>query len=360
MHIKELESLRSDPMIRFKEEVLDGQSLTIVHYMVSNSELWDNPAALEARGNVYNESGECICACFKKFFNLNERPETRLEGIKDRIVQIQEKRDGSLLAPVLSSLGRVIFKTKKSFSSDVALLANQCVTKEVLELSRIFLERGYTPLFEFTHPDSKIVLDYGPTPKFTLLAVRSCSTGNEMPYSEMVEMAKEFVSPSLGIIPVMPYTWTEVKVLLETAKGIEGFVLILGDGSRVKVKTEEYLRLHRIHTEIRERDIAEAVVDETLDDIIGVITQSNLDKSLVDQIETTVISELTLIQTEVQSLVSSVSGLSFKEIALSVKDSSYFPLVMAKVRGKEPNVIEFWKKNYLKNYSLRCVFNPSF
>jgi len=347
-------------MIRFKEEVLDGQSLTIVHYMISNSELWDNPAALEARGNVYDETGECVCACFRKFFNLNERPETRLESIKDRIVQIQEKRDGSLLAPVLSSLGRVVFKTKKSFSSDVALLANQCVTKEVLELSRIFLEMGYTPLFEFTHPDSKVVLDYGPIPQFTLLSARSFSSGEEMTYSELSGIAEQFLSPSLTVIPVVPYSWVEVKSLLETAKGIEGFVLILDDGTKVKVKTEEYLRLHRIHTEIRERDIAEAVVDETLDDIIGVITQSNLDRSLVDKIEANVIDELSTIQGEVETLVSSVSGLSFKEIALSVKDSSYFPLVMAKVRGKEPNVIEFWKKNYLKNYSLRCVFNPSF
>lgn len=359
MLISALDSLRSDPMIRFKEEELDTQTLTIVHYMISNSELWNNPAAYEARGNVYNEKGECICACFKKFFNVNERPETRVELIKNRIIAVQEKKDGSLVAPVISKMGRLVFKTKKSFTSDVALLANACVPANIREASRQFILRGHTPLFEFTHPDAKIVLDYGTKPTFTLLAVRSFLTGDELTYSDIQDYLAEF-NLAVPLIPSYSYSWTEVKDRIENEKGIEGFVLILDDGSRVKIKTEEYLRLHRIHTEIRERDIAEAVIDETLDDILGVVVQSNLDRSKVDDIEAKVVGELTQIQREVDAIIAGVDGLSIKEIALGLQKNPLFSLIMTKIRGKEPNYIEFWKKNYLKNYSLRCVYNQSF
>ena len=269
MHISELDSLRNNPMIRFKNEEVDGEQYTIVHYMIANSELWTNPVALEARGNVYNSNGDCVCACFPKFFNLNERPENQENLIKDNIVLFEEKKDGSLVTPILTPKGNIVFKTKKSFYSDVALLANQCVTEDILKLSRIYLEELLTPLFEFTHPETQIVINYGPKPQFTLLAVRDMINGQEIPY----EYLKEDLAQLNSSIPLINtysfYTWDQFRNTLETTKGIEGFVLILDDGRRVKVKTEEYLRLHRVYTELRQRDVAEACVDETLDDILG-------------------------------------------------------------------------------------------
>lgn len=97
MHIQDLDHLRSNSMIRFKIEEVNGTPVEIVSYMIGDKTLWEDPAALETRGNTYStKTGECICACFPKFFNLGERADTQPDIVKDQFVEVFEKRDGCL------------------------------------------------------------------------------------------------------------------------------------------------------------------------------------------------------------------------------------------------------------------------
>lgn len=356
MHISAIEHLREDPRVKFKDEIVDGHSYTIVAYMIGDKDFWDDPAALETRGNAYDtETGECVCATFPKFFNVNERQDTQEHLIKDRFIECFEKRDGSMVTPILTKSGSVVFKTKKSFYSDVAKLANQVAPKEVIDVSRELLESGITPIWEFTHPDCRIVIDYDPRENFTLLAARDLKTGRFVRHPELI-----LNFPEVKIIKRHSMTWGVIDQSIKNDVGIEGYVLLLDDGRRVKYKTHWYIALHHTMTELRVRDIAEAVVSETLDDIKSLVASQGKDIAPLEAIEDSVSQELQHLRNEVTVAAQPFIGSSFKDAAMALKGTPLFSLIMSQLRGKEPDYIDYWKRNFLKKYSLRCVFNANF
>jgi RNA ligase len=59
--------------------------------------------------------------------------------------------------------------------------------------------------------------------------------------------------------------------------GVEGFVGAFANGHRFKVKAELYVAMHQIKDDIRtERNIAKAIVEETLDDSIPLLDDADL------------------------------------------------------------------------------------
>jgi len=113
-------------------------------------------------------------------------------------------------------------------------------------------------------------------------------------------------------------------------------------------------------TELRARDVAEAVVNETVDDLKSLVASQGKDIIPIEAIEDQVAHELQWLRSEVNTVAQSFIGETFKDAAIALKGTQLFSLVMSELRGKEPNYIDFWKKNFLKRYSLRVVYNPSF
>lgn len=359
MILSDLDPFRNDPMIRFKEETVEGKSYTIVAYMIGNKELWDTHLADETRGITFEtDTGKCVSRPFRKFFNVGERADTDPASVARDFVECYEKRDGSMLTPVLTDNGNIIFKTKKSFYSDVANTANSHIPPGVFALSRVCqVVHNATPIFEFTHPNHKIVIEYPPNVRWTLLAVRDNKTGEYWDYDILESLAKEFL---VNLISRHQMTWDEIQHSIENDKGIEGYVLLLKDGRRVKYKTAWYLQMHRTMTELRERDVAEAVVNETIDDLKSLVASQGKDITALEAIEDKVAHELQWLRSEVNTVAQAFIGETFKDAAIALKGTALFTLVMSELRGKEPPYIDFWKKNYLKTYSLRVVYNPSF
>lgn len=357
MNINQFEEIIKHPMVRMKEEVVGCHSFTIISYMIADSDFWKLPMAKECRGITFNKFGECECAPFEKFFNVGERPETMSSLVEEQFLECYEKRDGSMITPILLENEKIVFKTKKSFYSDVANLVNSMIPEEVRAFCVYCAHYNITPIFEFTHPDTRIVLDYPENDNFTLLAIRCNKTGIYESFESMLSLVQFF--PKISIIKRLNLTWNQIQESVKNDTGIEGYVLLLKDGTRVKYKTQWYLRMHRIMTEIRERDIAQAVIEETIDDMKSLLTSEGKDLNPVLDIEDNVIHELENIQ-YMTELMSSNKTWTIKDFALAYKNHEYFSLIMAKVRGKEPNYKDFWIRNYLPNYSLRCVYNQGF
>ena len=354
MHLSDFDHFRNTPAIKFKEEEVEGRRFVTIAYMIGNKDLWEGPMALETRGSVFDAvTGECVCRPFEKFFNLGERADTSPDIVARDFVECYEKRDGSMVTPVLLKDGQVRFKTKKSFFSDVAILANELASKEVLDVSRNLLSCGFTPIWEFTHPDARIVIDYDPEDNFTLIAARDIETGEYLPYgsfsNEMIKRVRRY-----------DMTWDQIRQSVENDSGIEGYVLLLKDGRRVKYKTAWYLSMHRTMTELRARDVAEAVIEENVDDLKSLVASQGKSIKPIEDIETRVTEELWRIRSEVNAVVQGWIGETFKDAAQALKGSTMFSLIMAELRGKEPDYIGYWKKYFLKNYSLRVIYNPSF
>lgn len=102
-------------------------------------------------------------------------------------------------------------------------------------------------MFELIHPENRIVLDYGKTRELYLLAVINTDGGQEYDiYSNRFEV------------------FSKVKRIDNRDEHMTGMVegVVVKTGShRFKVKTGEYLRLHRIATEFTPKRVWEALKD---------------------------------------------------------------------------------------------------
>lgn len=331
MILSDFDHLRSHPMVRFKVEEVNGIPVEIISYMIADKEFWENDMALETRGVAFNViTGECLCCPLNKFFNVGERPDTQPDIVKDSFIEVYEKRDGSMVTPVLID-GSIHWKTKKSFYSDVAKLSQSLVPRNVADFVTHCLFQGYTPIFEFTHPDTRIVLDYGKQPHFTLLAIRNNETGEFLSWVYLEALVAPFEIPT---VKKYDMSWEELMHDVEHAVGIEGYVLVLEDGRRVKLKTAWYLAMHHTMTELRERDVVEAVLNETVDDMKSLLTSQGKDLAPVEEIEKQVAEEIMVIREEVKKIVCARKFKSIRDVAIEMKGHPMFSLIMSEIRSK--------------------------
>ena len=356
-----LEHLRDNPMIRFVEKEIDGVKVVMPLHMIGDKELWDDPWARETRGSVFDpETGECISAAFPKFFNVGEREETQPHLIKDRVLYVLDKVDGSIITPVVIN-GKVYLKSKKSFDSEVAQMANAAMTPDLEKFCKDMIELGKaTPIFEFTCPDNQVVIDYGPEAKFTLLAIRGNYTGAYVDWNALLEIASVF---DFDVPKRFFYGWDELVDHIENDKGNEGFVLWLADGTMVKYKTKWYLSLHGTVTNLTEKDVVEAVLNETVDDLKSQLsTLEDCDISVIEEIETRVVEEMNEIRRQVDHIVAieKLADKEVKDVAIQYKGHPLFGCIMSAFRGREPDVRRVWKSNNLASVPNTSVYRPTF
>lgn len=353
INLKDLEHFRNNPMVQFKEETVGGVEVVIPHYMIANDELWKQPLATELRGHVFRkDTGECISMAFHKFWNINERQETLVENIDwTKPLTVYEKCDGSMVSAVLIE-DEVYFKTKKTFYSDVAKLANEYANNEVKYLTRYLLSNGLSPIYEFTHPDWKIVVDYGKEPTWTLLAIRVIETGEYIPLSApesmIIRIPKSFDLKS----------YDEIKNSIDTLEGMEGYVIEFEDGSRYKTKCNWYLLRHRINTDLRERDVIRMIHDETIDDVKSVIVEAGHDLDKVLELEERYMNEYNTIVHHVTGLCSQLQNEPDKKsMAQKYGRNKYFGLAVKLFEGRNVDYKYAWEKEYLKEYSLKTLYS---
>lgn len=356
--LSDFDHLRNNSNVKFKKELVDGVSYTIISYMVSDNDFWNEHLSFETRGITFEtDSGKCVCRPFCKFFNINEREDTRLEIVRDNIVDIFDKRDGSLVTPVLVN-GFIRWKSKKSFKSSAAKLADICSTEQIKDMCELCLNFNYTPIFELTHPEAQIVLNYGEEPNLTLLAIRDIDSGDYVLWDQVVLLAEMFNVPIIKKYQQM--SWDRLFESCHYDRGIEGYVLVLSDGRRVKLKTEWYVQCHGLSTEIRERDVAEFVVNEKIDDLKSTLVSHGYNLEHIEIIEKRVVEEISSLYYQVKDVVDKMANKSIKDVAIELKNHHLFKLIMSEIRGKETDYNKYWKDNYLKNYSLRSVYNINF
>jgi hypothetical protein len=220
--------------------------LTIWNYSpkVQYERLWDD-ITIQCRGLVTNSKGEIVARPFKKFFNYEEHT---FEEIPNESFDVFEKMDGSL-GILFNYDDEWIFATRGSFTSPQSIKGKQILDANY-NVGELF--KNHTYLFEIIYPENRIVVDYGDEEKLVLLGAFDTKSGVEICGTELKELE--------GFELVMTYkTWGETYDLLkeEISKNREGYVIRFKNGFRMKIKGDEYVRLHRILTNISNRDIWE-------------------------------------------------------------------------------------------------------
>lgn len=207
---------------------------------VQYGNLWDD-VTINFRGTILDEDGNLVAKSFPKFKNFEEHS---MDEIPNEDFNIYEKMDGSL-GIVYFYDNKWNMATRGSFNSDQAIKGLEILNRYDLSL----LDVNYTYLFEIIYPENVIVVRYNEE-KLVLLAKYNVITGEEG------DVQTEYYKANFDVVNCynnLPNNFIDLKKDIEDNK--EGYVLRFKNGMRVKIKGEQYVRLHKILTNISNMDI---------------------------------------------------------------------------------------------------------
>lgn len=195
------------------------------------------PWSLIARGLIVDAAaGQVVATPFPKFFNYGEARDT----LPAESFTTTEKLDGSL-GIVYHHGGRWRVATKGSLKSDQAKWAERWI-HEVPATAKA-LRPGVTYLTEILYPENRIVIRYAYAGLVLLSAFDEA--GEEFSRADL-----ERASGVTGMQIVKAHEYDSLDALLDLAKTLaadrEGFVVRFDSGLRIKIKGDEYCRIHRL------------------------------------------------------------------------------------------------------------------
>lgn len=296
----------------------EDESICIYNYTnkCQFSQEWDE-VTRSCRGLILDTmTGEVLANPFPKFFNLGEHEKQGYKIDENEEPIITEKFDGSL--GILYWLNnKPYIATRGSFTSEQAVWATEFLRKNVDIGS---LNRDWTYLFEIIYPENKIVVDYNFS-GLVFLGSRVTKTGKE---------TLNFSNPG-GTIRAERIPATDLYKLAKLNSGnSEGFVAYYPKSDfRVKIKFEEYLRLHRIVTGISEKAIWEMLKDgKDLNELLNNVPDEFF--SWADGIIKRITSEFNGIKERSEKeykAITSQNPVSRKDIAISINKAMAYPSI---------------------------------
>ena len=267
----------------------DG-SLQILNYThkTQYDKAWDEYTTL-ARGLILRADGTVHAKSLKKFWNLFEPPGPALNELPPEPPEITLKLDGFLGLSYWYN-GRLNIASRGSFTSEYALWATDWFRSLNPRIDTEMVDKNHTMVFEILYPHRRIVVDNSGKHGLVLLAIVNNETGEEMPRSAMELVGTMFRVPVVESYPTR--TLEQCVALGKTLKGTEteGFVAHYRNaGLRVKIKGDDYCKIHRLVTQLTKRRIWEILVQPTALTGINDLT-SVIPKEYSDWISATVVS----------------------------------------------------------------------
>ena len=362
-HISDIQKAVSDKKeIRFFTK---PNGITIVCYLIMDSNTFDSPEALECRGIAFDQSGKVISRPLHKFFNVGEKEWLSSDSLMKRsdISAIFDKIDGSMIATAWVN-GELRLRSKKEFDSKVVELSYYLLSRpEYSRFSKFLFDiasSGMTAICELVHPETRIVVSY-PVAELKLLHVRDNISGQYVmldPHHPVHELIENYNIPVVSRYPNLSFD--SAMQQLSDMHNREGYVIQFANGDMVKMKCPWYRQLHRSLSMLRERDIAELALIEQLDDLKSNIAEIGIDLTSINQVEKQLKDYITAIYDDIETIYSENKYLSQKDFAIKFKKHKYFSLLMKKFTAKSPDVNSWYLKNRLKtDFTLRHLINDT-
>ena len=297
------------PYIEGKEEfrISEKEWYDVVNYVVAHDETFDCPIRTECRGLIFDKSGKLISRPYHKFFNVNEKPHTRMEEIDlSKPHVILEKLDGSMIRPIPCDTGFRL--ATKAGVTDVAMNAEVFIADKP-EYSRFIeycLNNGFTPIFEWCSRKNRIVVDY-PEDKLILTAVRLNYSGL---YVRWQNVLKEMEIGGFFSIPVVKTISCDdnsdiSKVVDQIRKweDDEGVIIRFDNGHMVKIKADDYVLRHKCKESLcQEKNVLSIIIDDSVDDIIPLLEKSESDRERLFKFQEDFWKEISKFEEEITSM----------------------------------------------------------
>jgi RNA ligase len=360
MKLETLEKYHKDGLLH--KQTHPTLDLTIWNYgpRVQYEKLWDD-VTIQCRGLVTNSKGDIVARPFKKFFNYEEY---KPEDLPNESFEVYEKMDGSLgilfyyeyelsdekryniwfnnnyetgmerffdpnnlpdfdnpyYEPTPKTKGEWIMATRGSFTSSQSIKGKELLDRYDFER----LHKGYTYLFEIIYKENRIVCEYD-YEDIVLLGMIETISGNEVDiHNSNEDIRFQNMISNIGFRVVMLYkTWGEGYDLLkeEISNDREGYVVRFKNGFRMKIKGEEYKRLHRILTNVSNRDIWEYLrAGKPLDEILDKVPDEFYDWVKSEENKFTQMFNITRTMAELTFMKFIKPEMSRKESALIIKE----------------------------------------
>lgn len=230
----------------------EDEKLVILNYteQTTYEKRW-NHETMTARGLILdiselnNDKVYILAKPFDKFFNMSENPEYEKDIDFSEQPIVMEKLDGSLGISYFFN-NEIRFATRGNFNSDQAIKATEIWRKKYADKFNLigYLGFPYTLLTEIIYPENRVVVDYGKTEDLFLIGFIDLTLMTDAPIEQVKNMAERYNMPM-----VKQYKLT-IDKLLEMKKSLsaneEGWVLRFSNDKRLKIKGDEYLKIHQV------------------------------------------------------------------------------------------------------------------
>ena len=222
-----------------------------------------NEATLQCRGIIVDKDYNIIARPFSKFFNYEEIEDKSI--IPKGAAKAYEKLDGSL--GIMYWVNDVPYiSTAGSFISEQAEHATKILHEKYSDVT-CKLKHDRTFLFEIIYPGDRHIVDYGDMDDIVLIGVLD----NEI---EGKEYDIYSYYPMFNVADCYGTTknWLELRTKM-SGKNREGFVIKFNNGFRLKLKYEDYFRLHRLHEYMTKKHVFDFVETGRLDELNELLDQ---------------------------------------------------------------------------------------
>lgn len=354
---------QANEVFYYKDHILDDVVYRIFNYRLAQYGDFQAPSALWCRGTMFeiNSEGNMLrlaCRPMPKFFNFGEDPTVKSINPED-IEQIQLKMDGSLISTYLHK-GELRLKTKGSLDSQQALDAMAWFKgrESVEEMMWNATKHGYTVNFEWISPSNQVVIYYEESKLIYLNDVNKKGEVRSAGFSGLLAKLNcpnvdGDLSVNSPLIAHHNHNFTGFNVNdIKPQKQIEGYVVKLKCGTWLKLKTDEYLLIHKAKDSVlSDRGLYEAILIGTIDDLIPIMKDDMALMERVAKMRNLIMEQLNKLTTIVSSFYNSYRWLDRKSYAIKAKeliDPLYFGLVMIKYLDKPLLTTEFLLKNWDK------------
>lgn len=319
---------------------------------VQFEKLW-NDATMDCRGLILDGNGNIIALPFRKFFNLQEHDINEIPF--GTPFTVFEKMDGSLGITYKGEDGEVYIATRGSFQSEQAIKATQMLAGNPdLYNFVLSLSDNHTLLFEIIYPENRIVVDYGGSQKLVLLGAYHKET-SEFTSPHHYKSNFQFLDvPQVFDVPSID----ELKNSGET--NFEGYIVRFDNDFRVKVKLNEYVRLHRLMTNVSNVSVWESLKNgDDIESLLNDVPDEFYD--WIGEIINGLHDEFNAIESFAKSVYERVKDLPRAEIADQLlrcgadKEKKVATIVFAMMDGKcyEDRIWKMIRPTYQKPFYQR-------
>lgn len=210
---------------------------------------WDE-FTMQARGLVLDDQGKIIARPWRKFFNVNERPETRLEALPAETPELSDKVDGSMIIVFHDEETGWRAITRGCWENPQTKYANGWLAHNFKAL-----HRDNTYMFELIAPWNRLVIPYAKE-EMILLGIVKTASGEDASYAQVTDYAKNY---GLKVITYETRPLSSITLEDPKVRDREGYVARFSNGLRVKLKYKQYMILHKIMTGLSVKGIWETL-----------------------------------------------------------------------------------------------------